>query len=839
MAVERGLEAGQPGGPPSVGRELTGAVQVAASILGLGGYVYLIGGIVSWVRYGAARLPSDAAVAVLDTQTMFVVGLRAIVLSAIAFSALCVVAYFAAGNWEANGPDWHELIGRGGVGRATGKRTDSDVKAWKARRAKATSASRARRWHRVARAADRVGLTPVSKAVTARHGSAQDVKAGRPAAAASAYQSPLGDRAVRVVAGFNNLVLSAVAGLTVARFVEWLFPDAWWAILVAGLAAGFGADWVMVRWGPLRWGPGAHGVVWLIVVAAALFVSAPVGLLVIAGIAVSTLGRALARVQRPRSLAELLRSPLPWALFTFYTLVGLAYAAIPPVSFPQAVVATTRGVRVGGLLSRSGGDVYLVTCTPLADATSTNERVVRISGADVRELTLGGTEDVVDSGERPSIAALAMRGLGIDAHPPTFFRLDLRARRATCAGTQPASLSVGTEDPALGSGAIVGPTPPGRRAHDGELPIEKTTPAAIAQLARRYQPTVEVTVADRFWPVSVGALLNDVGAQDQRTCLVAAPGSPCVPVTSLASLAPAGSQRSAYLRYPAKLKNDPTNQFEAFERGQSISPGSLHDWLVDPGVLDPWYTAQVYFYYAGPIATGQWPQGARDPNVASGLIGLEYWFYYPFNYYPTVVGAGLMDGAPLAGDSVNTDLHQGDWEHVVVLLDPTTLKPLWLYMARHAGEGKFFPWDSPTLAFDQGHPIVQGAFGGHPSYPNRCGAQPRALLRNLSSDWVVCGSGRFAFPAATTPLVDLATTSWGCWKGHLGEAKPGLEVNRTSEADSVLTQAREFVFVAGPPSPLWQAENAGVCSGAGPRAPETAAADRLARAQHSGATRRT
>jgi hypothetical protein len=164
-----------------------------------------------------------------------------------------------------------------------------------------------------------------------------------------------------------------------------------------------------------------------------------------------------------------------------------------------------------------------------------------------------------------------------------------------------------------------------------------------------------------------------------------------------------------------------------------------------------------------------------------------------------------------------------------VLLDPTTFKPRWLYMARHADEGKFVAWDNPTLSFDQGHPIVQGAFGGHPTYENRCGAQPRARLLNLSSDWVVCGSGRFAFRAATTPLVDLAQTSWGCWKGHFGEAKPGLEVNRLGEADTVLNKSREFKFVAGPISPLRQAENSAVCSGAGPRAAEAAAARQLAR----------
>ena len=65
------------------------------------------------------------------------------------------------------------------------------------------------------------------------------------------------------------------------------------------------------------------------------------------------------------------------------------------------------------------------------------------------------------------------------------------------------------------------------------------------------------------------------------------------------------------------------------------------------------------------------PGRRTDPSgVTSGLIGLEYWFFYPYNYYPTVIDSGLMDQAPIAGDRANVDLHQGDWEHVDVLLDP-------------------------------------------------------------------------------------------------------------------------------------------------------------------------
>jgi hypothetical protein len=172
-----------------------------------------------------------------------------------------------------------------------------------------------------------------------------------------------------------------------------------------------------------------------------------------------------------------------------------------------------------------------------------------------------------------------------------------------------------------------------------------------------------------------------------------------------------------------------------------------------------------------------------------------------------------MNGAPVAGDVRNVDLHQGDWEHVTVLLDQHTLHPVALYMARHADEGVFVPWTRKALSFDpQGHPIVQGAFGGHPSYPNSCGGRSRQKhLAGVLLDWVVCGSGRFAFPASTTPLVDLASpqTRWSCWPGHFGEAKAGRE-SALANADIFARTDFNYVHVAGPRAPLQQAENGSV-----------------------------
>jgi hypothetical protein len=307
----------------------------------------------------------------------------------------------------------------------------------------------------------------------------------------------------------------------------------------------------------------------------------------------------------------------------------------------------------------------------------------------------------------------------------------------------------------------------------------------------------------------------------------------------LSDLAGQGSSPDDFLQYPAfpALNSNPTGQLNAFLRGQQgiqLPVPSLHQWLADPGLLDPWQSAQIYFYYAGPAHPASWP--VRNPAIA-GLLALQYWFFYPYNYYPTAANPDLMNVAPIAGDVVNTDLHQGDWEHVTVLLDPKTLTPQWLYMARHSHEGQYYRWNSPLLTFDQGHPVIQAAIGGHPSYDAHCGERRRYIspLNGAVSDWVVCGSDRFAFRAATTPLVDIAQTPWACWKGHFGVAT-ATEVSNGKPGEGSIQRAIDAnYYVAGPRSPLWQAENGGLtadgyphnngfcAADANPAAPELAA----------------
>ena len=821
------MSTGDEGHARSREEDLKTAFGLIVAVAGLALYVYLVGWVVDLVRFAAARVPAGPATAALSSRELFGDGLRSTFLMVAAFAASCALAlYSSARNWDLHGQDWHDIVRKRGVANAAADPEAGDERRRRERRHARRAAERAervaarsrrRRLGLVARAADRI-----------RSSAAQSAEGGPDGEPKPLQPAPLGDWAVRVIAGFNIMVLSGLIAVGVGRGVGAAVASERWVGVLAGVIVFLAVRWALTRASPLVLDARIHAVIWGFVAVATLFAAAPVGVLVLTAVAVATLGRSLARLPQPHSATQFLRSPLPWLLLTICLLLGLAYSATPPVPFPQVVVGTAAGQTTGGYVTRTSAGVYLVTCTALADATSTDERLDLVPAAEVRSVRIGGDSDYLDSGQRPSIATLALSALGIGGSPPTLFSAALRAVRPTCAGAGPSTLTTGTEDPALGIGVISGPAPAGGRAHDGEQPVQDTSPPAIAALARRYQPTLLVTVADRDWPVSVGAVLAERGPHGQPVCLVQkrAPQRVCPP--TLSGLAGAGAQSSDYLQLPVTLAADqsPNGQFQAFLRGQYISSGPLQHWLADPGVLDPWYTAQIYFYYAGPISTPQFPRQARDPNVPSGLIGLEYWFYYQYNYFPLLVDSDLMNEAPLAGDDENVDLHQGDWEHVDVLLDPTTMTPAWLYLARHSYEGQFIPWSSPQLTFEDGHPLVQAAFGGHPSYPPGCGARPRPVTDDLTSDWLSCGSGRFAFRAATTPLVDIARTPWACWPGYFGEASTSLEVQAAGKPENIADSVEHFVFVAGPRSPLRQAENNAACR-RNPAAAELAAAAEL------------
>ena len=302
------------------------------------------------------------------------------------------------------------------------------------------------------------------------------------------------------------------------------------------------------------------------------------------------------------------------------------------------------------------------------------------------------------------------------------------------------------------------------------------------------------SAADRFWPVSVLDTLH-FRWHRRSTCLYVAEQCRHEPprLTDLS----AGSQ-SDYLRFPTAV-NRVGDQFLSAARALGAPLDAIRDFRKKAAELNPFPSAQFYFYYEAK------PPAHAYRGVQDGLISLQYWFFYPLNYLPTVKTPLETLADPIGATIGNSDYHQGDFEHVAVLLDPRTKRPRYLWMARHGDEGVAFRWHSRRVQWQGDHPVVYAAFGSHATYP-RCGIQRRSRTLKVVNDYVVCIRNlNYGFTYDRTPLVDLAHTAWGCWQGHFGDAgrdiKPGPVGLVPYESD-------------GPLSPLWQQENRGVACGA-------------------------
>ena len=120
--------------------------------------------------------------------------------------------------------------------------------------------------------------------------------------------------AIRVVAGFNIMILSALVGVGAARAIASLFPARPWADAAGwgGIAVGVGVFFLMrfilTTAGPLVAPPKLHGVVWVLVGVGALFASVALGALLLTGVGISTAGRrsrgSLSRTMRPSLLTH-------------------------------------------------------------------------------------------------------------------------------------------------------------------------------------------------------------------------------------------------------------------------------------------------------------------------------------------------------------------------------------------------------------------------------------------------------------------------------------------------------------------------------------------------------
>jgi hypothetical protein len=153
---------------------LTDVLQAIGLLVALVAYVYAIGWLVTWVHLAAARLPVAASLPAVDDKVIFATGVSAVLVMAIAFAAMCAVAYAVhVGRWDKHVDVWSDILD------------------------------------------------------TSRSSARERFLQGKPARPAAAlHQRTTQEALVRVIAGFNVGVLSVTIGLVGARFVKPLI-DQW------------------------------------------------------------------------------------------------------------------------------------------------------------------------------------------------------------------------------------------------------------------------------------------------------------------------------------------------------------------------------------------------------------------------------------------------------------------------------------------------------------------------------------------------------------------------------------------------------------------------------------
>jgi hypothetical protein len=91
---------------------LTTVGTVAGALAGLAGFVYLVGGLVMWLRFRTADLPADQGVALMSKEQLFVVGLRLMIIPLLVTGTLAALLADRATNARAQRPvRWVATVG--------------------------------------------------------------------------------------------------------------------------------------------------------------------------------------------------------------------------------------------------------------------------------------------------------------------------------------------------------------------------------------------------------------------------------------------------------------------------------------------------------------------------------------------------------------------------------------------------------------------------------------------------------------------------------------------------------------------------------------------------------
>jgi hypothetical protein len=355
-------------------KRIQAAIGVAAGLLGLAAYVYLLGGLVMWLRFTAARVPADDAVRALDRNHLLAVGLKAFVFELIlvgAVTGLTLLVWLHVRNEDDDRP--------------------KEKEEWVA-------------WIFVMQAL--VAGLLVSAVV-------------------SCYAS-------------LSLPLSILAGVFVAvvwmafgpRVLNGLDGDP------AKLAAMKKKARKKERKRRKRNKKVVKTLLTLIAVGLAIVtLSAPAGIVILVALLFLHLSHLLDVLPTTEDLAKLI--PAVLVLGAGLSLIVGAYLATPPVSLDYTHVVLRDGETVrGGYVGENSEGVFLATCLPefTTPKVSRASHVKIVPADEVKRVIVGSSNYVVDYGKNPSLLDLAihMQERGEIEQPRPTASIDLREDRLVC-----------------------------------------------------------------------------------------------------------------------------------------------------------------------------------------------------------------------------------------------------------------------------------------------------------------------------------------------------------------------------------------------------------------------
>jgi hypothetical protein len=383
--------------PPQEGRNGTigMALTLATGAAGLVAYLYLLGGVVTWLRLTAVRLPADAGIVATESKRLLAIGARVaafeLLLLLLVAAAVTVLAGLAIWRRGALPP---QTIGNLG-----------DLKDG---------------WENLWTLGGMIG--PATAVLLIVVGVSID---------------PL---VWRVTVACLGILIGAVVGLAMV-FSEppenkTLLED-WnprWRLLIVRLGrrirgeAGRKATRRTSKQAKKR---KERGIFWVRLVAALLLLVNVVAAVVLvpfmqgtALLAATMMIYAGTIVSWPTSgelrefLPEMLRSSGVWLGLVAATMVALAWVATPPVEYPQAEVFVNGRPEPfrGAYIDRTSAGLYLGICVASNTAqerySSTEARVELIPVERLRRVTVGGGKYVFDPGGRPSLAQVLVAGFG-------------------------------------------------------------------------------------------------------------------------------------------------------------------------------------------------------------------------------------------------------------------------------------------------------------------------------------------------------------------------------------------------------------------------------------------